>query len=550
MRSLLNLIKYCAFLRFLLLQMNSGRHQALLNRRISTISLWDSDENDENHGNRTTSTQYSTPRAPDPATVPGNHQAELIDLTSPNLSPHGLKPLAYMPRTLKYEHQRRFSILPLFPMDGQATMESVEQVLLLANVPQQQLSIEQSIRRRLDFYPPNISMASTITADQSFFKQKYQWFFESIMDKWQIGMRILDFNYVRLQQVLQLFGETRGRLCNPTRVSVSQWQLNEEEYPAMLEFYLQMDVDLFYMKTCSFRQVQPKSTKECLFCQQAPECHHALRACGYCELCRSSSTSIEFDRYHRHRFVNGYEAILNCPATCSSTNIIYVLTCPCGQFDYVGESSQALAPSLRRHRQLGNLFMHEFLIGEKNRQRAQGVQQSSEMASKSRMRLYQHSIRCSVVVQLFLNANPQYWPFVPLLEEDARRQNQHYSTGRDPSIEERLKFVPVPPQGYLFSRRQLAQQYEYFARKLDCQQPSERLNLYHANIIALLPMNASDTFRQVIHALFVTHSESKLNTLGHLLDSNGQSSNLHVGIWCEHLVRPLRSTQTTTAMHS
>ena len=192
--------------------------------------------------------------------------------------------------------------------------------------------------------------------------------------------------------------------------------------------------------------------------------------------------------------------------------------------------------------------MHEFLIGEKNRQRTQGIQQNSEMASKSRMRLYQHSMRCSAAVQLFLDCNPQYWCFIPMLEDDVNRQNQYTAThpmsNGNRSLEERLTDVPQCPEGYQFSRRQLAKQYEYFAKQLDRQPPHPDLNLYQAKIIALLPLEASELFRQVIHALFVTHSEAKLNTMGHLFDSNTQTY-IHNGVWCENLVRPRRSTSAT-----
>ncbi|CAF4577533.1 unnamed protein product, partial [Rotaria socialis] len=42
----------------------------------------------------------------------------------------------------------------------------------------------------------------------------------------------------------------------------------------------------------------------------------------------------------------GYRSILNCPTTCTTRNIIYVLTCPCKQFDYIGETSVSLPQRL------------------------------------------------------------------------------------------------------------------------------------------------------------------------------------------------------------
>ncbi|CAF4670279.1 unnamed protein product, partial [Rotaria magnacalcarata] len=51
---------------------------------------------------------------------------------------------------------------------------------------------------------------------------------------------------------------------------------------------------------------------------------------------------------------------------CHTQNIIYVLTCPCGKFDYVGATTQSLHDRLIKHREHGNRIMHEFLLGEAN----------------------------------------------------------------------------------------------------------------------------------------------------------------------------------------
>ena len=502
-------------------------------QRIS-VAISSDDDQDEVDNEPMDQTQYATPRA-----------IELIDLTSPDVSPQGLKQLTYIPKTLQSNQQQRLSILPLYPYDD----------LLLANVPQHHLSIEQRTRRQSNHYRSSFTFNPTVHKQQSFMKQKFHFFFESLMEKLQVDVCILDFNYTRLEYILRLFADVRHRIFNSSHRStgtmIQQWQLKEIEYPILMEFFLQMDVDLFYMKTCSFRDAQPRSLTEGLFCLQLPECRYTMKACGHCELCRSLSPSVQFDQYQRHRFVNGYETILNCPATCSSTNIIYALTCPCGQYDFIGESSQTLIHCLRRHRQFCNLFIHEFLIGERHRQRIQGIQQNHEMASKSRMRLYQHAFRCSSTIELFLNTNPQYWPFIPMLEQDARYQNQHnlarvrattttttttMTEDRDPLIEQRLTYVPQPPEGYQFSRRQLMKQYDYFSMKSDRKLPNERLDIYQAKMIALLPSNASESLRQIIHALFVTHAETKLNTMGQLFDLIEENPR-HQRIWCENFHR-------------
>ncbi|CAF4750928.1 unnamed protein product, partial [Rotaria magnacalcarata] len=34
------------------------------------------------------------------------------------------------------------------------------------------------------------------------------------------------------------------------------------------------------------------------------------------------------------------------------------------------------------------------------------------------MRLYEHSAHCPVALQLFLDRNPNYWCFIPMLEDE------------------------------------------------------------------------------------------------------------------------------------
>jgi hypothetical protein len=78
------------------------------------------------------------------------------------------------------------------------------------------------------------------------------------------------------------------------------------------------------MKTCSFRFARPRSMNEGLFCLQEPEARYELAACGNCGFCypqydmthRSKKRLVEFSQAHKHTFVNGYEAILNCSAVC------------------------------------------------------------------------------------------------------------------------------------------------------------------------------------------------------------------------------------------
>ena len=109
------------------------------------------------------------------------------------------------------------------------------------------------------------------------------------------------------------------------------------------------------MKTCSFRQAKPRSFDEGLFCIDEPDMQYNLTACDNCPLCvppydnsrqQQQTTFIQFGPNQTYRFLNGYQTILNCPAYCHSKNIIYVMACPCGQYEYIGETSLALVDRL------------------------------------------------------------------------------------------------------------------------------------------------------------------------------------------------------------
>ena len=104
------------------------------------------------------------------------------------------------------------------------------------------------------------------------------------------------------------------------------------------------------MKTCSFRGAKPRSVDEGLFCRDEPDVQYGLSPCDNCPLCvppyplyrRENQPIIHFNQNQKYRFHNGYQAILNCPANCQTQNILYVMTCPCGDYEYIGESSQRL----------------------------------------------------------------------------------------------------------------------------------------------------------------------------------------------------------------
>ena len=86
-------------------------------------------------------------------------------------------------------------------------------------------------------------------------------------------------------------------------------------------------VDIFCMKTCSFRGAQPQSVHEGLFCDKnGPNARYQMAPCGnqFCTCCfpafhwKKSQpwTVVDFVSSSTHQFLNGYTTYLNFPVVC------------------------------------------------------------------------------------------------------------------------------------------------------------------------------------------------------------------------------------------
>ena len=123
------------------------------------------------------------------------------------------------------------------------------------------------------------------------------------------------------------------------------------------------------------------------------------------------------------------------------------------------------------------------------------------ISTKDHMKLYQHSVRCPVAMQIFLDANPQYWRFVPMTLEESERSEQRsipsltFTEELDWNLRSRedlvvyVEAVPKPPFGYTFSNRQIALQMFYFHKKRDRTLPNQDIDLYNATIVAVCKFN-------------------------------------------------------------
>ena len=246
---------------------------------------------------------------------------------------------------------KRYLLLPCYP--------TLSNDLLLTNVPSKaekkeslkfliiliecflvnELNEKQLVTRQLfGYHQPTI-----ITTCQN----DYERWIHSLSQAWNIHRNILELNFKKMLTLLDTLAYKRMYHFS---THPQEEYFHEDEYKIALEFYLQMDYDLFYMKTCSYRGAQsiinePRSIFSTS--EQPPYGHYTMETCQEksCCLCYPSR-HLESKSTLQHIFVNGYRSILNCPATCTTRNIIYVLTCPCQQFDYIGETSVSLTQRL------------------------------------------------------------------------------------------------------------------------------------------------------------------------------------------------------------
>ena len=152
---------------------------------------------------------------------------------------------------------------------------------------------------------------------------------EALADRLLMEPVILLFNADRLRSYcvyfLQLYDRFQRRILCSSVPSERGSALDSSQMVLLLEFYLQMDVDLFYMKTCCFRGAWPRSAFDGLFCgDDEPEASYKLSPCTHplCRCCHPLNADrrsqpwpvISFTTSAAHRFLNGYTTYLNCPA--------------------------------------------------------------------------------------------------------------------------------------------------------------------------------------------------------------------------------------------
>ncbi|CAF3973679.1 unnamed protein product [Adineta steineri] len=325
-------------------------------------------------------------------------------------------------------------------------------------------------------------------------------------------------------------------------------------------------VDLFYLKTCSFRGAEPHAIMEDLFCEKDER--YKLLACGdiICRLCHPINHSkksqpwpvVDFDTSAMHQFLNGYTTYLNCPATYTTSNIIYTMTCPCGHYDYVDSTVETLSDAMNHHRKHGNRIIHETLVGSR-------VYRASPMDPTEKEKEIANKMHC----------NPIYWCFIPqrlgyaLAENAIHLRHTSTTTTTDPEhdniiamgttdnnerIVNYLEHVPTPPDSYAFSYRQRQNQRLFFQQFVSSslhQLPDSPLDLYRIAIIAILPDDHSIILRYIIETLFILHGETKLNMICPLGgDPYQRYGPPHEFIWCNNLAHSSLSSHSCSRHRS
>ncbi|CAF4742524.1 unnamed protein product, partial [Rotaria socialis] len=441
--------------------------------------------------------------------------------------------------------------LPIFPPETSIITLGVNDHLLLANVPNSYLSQDELVRRQ---QATNISNILTLNNLDNY----HEPFGLSSIDinelstRLQVKESIIRGNADRLDSIchrlLELHEHFRRETLVRPAVALDEPTLNSKQMSIVLEFFLQIDVDVFFMKTCRFRGAEPYPSTQGLFCNdESPKARYSMTPCHTigCRCCVSlryeneaSSPSllppIDFEHSSSHCFANGYTTYLNCPATCTTSNIVYVMTCACGLYEFIDSTSGTLGDALAHHRLAINQMMHSFLTGCSVYHAMMTPTERARHRNLRKMRLYKHFAHCSTALHLFLEHNPTYWCFIPQSKEKAYQENDLFSkvvsmtrsedmftfprrTYQQRKVLERLEFVKSIKKGDRhFSVIQVQQQRIFFDRFLldsVAHMPYVETDFYKMKMIAVLPDDKSILLRYFIETLFIIHGEPRLNMI-------------------------------------
>ncbi|CAF3465460.1 unnamed protein product [Rotaria socialis] len=473
----------------------------------------------------------------------------------------------YLSTTVNSDNLTRYFYLPIFPPATSMIKLGANDDLLLANVPNSHLVQNELLQRQQATQISDSSILNNIYDSREPFCLSSE-DTKELSTRLQVSESIIICNANRLrvicERLLELRQYFRRKVLERPDVALNEPTLNSKQMSLILEFFLQIDVDVFYMKTCRFRDAEPCPSIQGLFCNdESLKARYSMVPCGTanCPCCHSIENS------SNHRFINGYTTYLNCPVTCTTSNVVYVMTCPCGQYEFIDSTSGTLATALTYHRLVYNHMMHSFLTGTPIYHEMMTHQERCQHLIMKKMRLYQHSAHCPVAIQLFLEHNPAYWCFISKSKEEVEQENDLYArivrdtrsefvymlprrTNQEKKVARLLTGVSLPTTVRHFSSIQIQKQRIFFDRLLLSpvdELPYIEADLYKIKIIAVLPQDESIILRYIIETLFIIHAESKLNMICPIgIDPQQRYGRPYDDQWYHHIKHPALPTAEST----
>ena len=249
-----------------------------------------------------------------------------------------------------------------------------------AHFAEHRLSKTELRRRTSGYYDALMIQSTSDSKANAEHLQSTRRMVESLAARWCVDQAIVLVNFNRLSTIVhQLTLQSFVRQRDDVRpFSIDDWYV-------VLEFYLHMDgllfyaaallcatllsngnlilVECFYMPPYMGHPLDARIVNEKLFCQTMPSARQGMTrcrdtSCRFCyerlDLTHRFEPAMNFTTRQVHCFVNNYRVYLNANVvcarfdfhidprsiaylqTCTTANVLYALTCPCHQYDYVG----------------------------------------------------------------------------------------------------------------------------------------------------------------------------------------------------------------------
>ncbi|CAF5212988.1 unnamed protein product, partial [Rotaria magnacalcarata] len=184
--------------------------------------------------------------------VDTKEQIQVIDLCTPHMNTASISTSNTTIEQFPNLQQKR-SILACYPINSQHEHGQP----LLPNIPPHQLTRTELAYRQSNAFQSAFRFVNYDSMIPSFLREKYQMYFVDLLERLKVDVSILDYNYIRLNNYMRLLMYEQIKVFNSRLDQIPR--IEDNEYPLLLEFFLQFDINLFYMKTCTFRYARPRT---------------------------------------------------------------------------------------------------------------------------------------------------------------------------------------------------------------------------------------------------------------------------------------------------